>query len=71
MEINRNLLRKEISTNLSEIEAQILAIKKVAADMEIHPTSLRDSSGNFMLAPLLVSKASALHALVLLQAERK
>lgn len=58
-------LGRELSRTMSQINAQIEEVREEAKRMEISPIKMRDTSGNYVLTPLLVAKAQTLHALVL------
>lgn len=58
-------LRDELLLTLNSIDRQIAHVEATAKDMGISPHPMRDASGAFVLAPLLVAKAQLLHALVL------
>jgi biotin operon repressor len=56
---------KELGKTFREIELQIKSVEEQAQKLGISVYSMRDSYGNFVLAPLLVAKANTLHAIVL------
>lgn len=68
--VNRMELGRELARTLSQVNQQIEAIKKDAEGRSVDPYQLRDVSGNWILVPLLVSKANLLHGLALVNDRR-
>lgn len=64
-------LRTELRITLSELEAQINAVRDLAKTEGCESYMLRDLRGEFMLTPLLTAKANALSALTSLQPTKK
>jgi hypothetical protein len=58
-------LGRELARTMAQINAQIEEVKKFAKSNDMTPFEIRDSNGNWIMAPLLAAKAQALHALVL------
>lgn len=72
MPIVRELeLGRELVTALNEIVEQMDATRKVAIEVGCSSYQLRDSSGGFMMAPLLAAKCQVLHALTLINDRKK
>jgi hypothetical protein len=70
MNISPDILRKETVQLIRQIDAQIEEIKAESTRMGKVPSELRDSTGNWVLSPLLLAKAQAYNTLVLLQAKK-
>lgn len=64
-------LGRELMTTLREVNVQIEEVKDRANSEGIIPYKMRDAAGNFVLAPLLVSKSQLLHSLALLNQKGK
>jgi hypothetical protein len=64
-------LKIQLGSTLSMINAQIGAAEVLAMNMRIHVSNIRDGTGAFMMAPLLVARAQTLHALTLLQTQKE
>lgn len=64
-------LRTELRITLSELEAQINAVRDLAKETGCESYMLRNQAGEFMLAPLLIAKASALSSLASLQVQKR
>ena len=58
-------LGRELTSTLSQVNAQIAAIRTHCVDRGMDPYQLRDQNGAYALSPLLAAKAQCLHALVL------
>jgi hypothetical protein len=72
MPIVRELeLGRELVTALNEVNEQQEAVRKVALEVGCFSYQLRDTNGNFMMAPLLAAKAQLLHGLVLINRKEK
>jgi hypothetical protein len=67
MIVSPDELRKDIVALITQINKQIDEVNKEANGMGIRPCELRDSSGGWVLAPLLQAKATAYNTLVMLQ----
>ena len=67
MIINADILRRDTVSLLREIDKQIDAVKTEAVRMGIPPEKMRDSSGNWVMSPLLLAKTQAYSTLVTLQ----
>lgn len=61
------MLKPQLQRTLGQVEKQIVAIRKEAEAMGISEYDLRDSSGNWVLAPLLVAKVQIMHAMALIR----
>lgn len=61
------MLKQQLQRTLGQVEKQIVAIRKEAEAMGISEYDLRDSSGNWVLAPLLVAKVQIMHAMALIR----
>lgn len=68
--INRMELGRELARTLSQVNQQIEVVKKEAERLGVDPYQLRDVGGNWVLVPLLVSKANLLHGLALVNDRR-
>lgn len=64
--VNRAELGREIMRTFSQISRQIEVLEREASGQDISPYKLQDARGDFMMVPLIASKAQLLHALVLL-----
>jgi hypothetical protein len=72
MAIVRELeLGRELVTALNEINEQQEAIRKVALELGCFSYQVRDTNGNFMMAPILAAKCQLLHGLVLINDRKK
>ena len=71
MQIRPLVLQRELAACLTDIQNQIDEVNLEAVKMNIEAKQMRDTSGNYVLTPLLVGKAQCLHALVLLNEQRK
>lgn len=67
MIINPDILRRDTMHLLRQIDDQIEEVKMEAHKMGIASSKLRDSSGNWVMIPLLQAKAQAYSTLVHLQ----
>lgn len=67
MIFNPDILRRDTIQLLKQIDAQINEVNKRAAEMEIESYQLQDSSGNWVMTPLLLAKTQAYAILVQLQ----
>lgn len=63
-------LGQALAKSLAQINQQIEAISKVAEELGCTPYEVRDSTGAFMMTPMLAAKAQVLHALVLVNQRR-
>lgn len=70
MIINPDILRKETIALLKQIDAQIDEVKTAANARGLRPEQMRDSSGSWVMSPLLLAKAQAHASLVLLQSRK-
>lgn len=59
-------LGQEIVSALRDVNKQIEEVKDQAHAMDVAPYKLKDYHGDFMLSPLLASKAQLLHAVALI-----
>jgi hypothetical protein len=64
--VDKMNLGRELVRTLSQINNQIEEVKDQAENSEIDPYRLRDTSGNWILIPLLGAKAQCLHALAII-----
>lgn len=71
MIINEDILRRDTVRLITTIDKQIDEVAKEAERLGIESTQLRDSSGNWVLSPLLLAKAQAYGSLILLQQKKK
>lgn len=62
-------LRREVQTTLSELNEALEMVRAKSSSMGISPTVLQDANGAYIYHPLLTAKASALHALIILDKE--
>lgn len=62
-------LRTELMELYHELKKQREEMALTAAGMNIEPVKLRDTTGGFVMAPVLAAEANTLHALVLLNAK--
>jgi len=70
MIINPDILRRDTIQLIKQIDAQINEVKEEAQQIGIPPEKLRDSSGNWVMSPLLLAKTMAYSTLVTLQAKK-
>lgn len=70
MEIRKVVLREELIKSYRELEAQIKAVEEEAAGMGINEFKLRDTSGNWVMIPLVTAKVQILHSFALLQEKK-
>jgi hypothetical protein len=66
--MNRKELIKEFKRTLDAIDLQIALIEQECEERGFPARKLRDDRGSFILSPLLLAKAQALHGLALLGA---
>lgn len=71
MLISADILRKMTAECLGLINAQIDEVKRQAEDLRCKPTEIRDTSGNYVLIPLLLAKTQAISTLVQLNQPNK
>jgi hypothetical protein len=71
MEVRPRVLREELMSTLTLIDASIDEVKKECRNRRIMPSELRDTSGNWVMIPLLSAKVTALNALILLNRENR
>lgn len=67
MIINRDILRRDTLALLKDIDAQIDEVEEEAEKKGVPPEEFRDSTGSWVMIPLLQAKAQAYNTLVLLQ----
>lgn len=70
MEVTPNALRRDTVQLIHQINTQIRVVEQNAMDQGISAQYLRDSTGNWPLATLLLAKAQAYSTLVQLQTPR-
>ena len=70
MIINPDILRRDTIQLIKQIDAQINEVKEEAQQIGIPPEKLRDSSGNWVMSPLLLAKTMAYSTLVTLQTKK-
>lgn len=68
--INHNVLRQEITACLRVVEEQIEVVKSKAVQLDVSPYSLQDSTGGYVMVPLIVAKVNLYCALVDLNQKR-
>lgn len=71
MIVNADSLRKDTVALIKQIDAQINEVKAEAQQVGTVPEKLQDTSGNWVMIPLLLAKAQAYNTLVLLQSPKK
>lgn len=64
MNVSKNELRKQTVSLIREINEQIEVAQQKAASMKVAPYLLVDTSGNYIMSPLLLAKATAYNTLV-------
>jgi hypothetical protein len=64
MEIRPRAIREELMQLLTLVDASIDEVKKEARNRRILPQELRDTSGGWVMIPLLTAKAQILTCLV-------
>lgn len=64
--IRKMELGRELGKTVAQINSQLQTVEHDAKRRGISPHDLQDSSGNWVMVPLLAAKAQALHALVLI-----
>lgn len=70
MNVSPDILRRETVQLIRQIDAQIEEVKAESIRRGTVPSALRDSTGNWVLSPLLLAKAQAYNTLVLLQTKK-
>jgi len=70
MIISPDILRRDTIALIKQIETQIEEVTREAMLARIDPSKMRDSSGNWVMIPLLLAKAQAYSTLVLLQQKK-
>jgi len=70
MIVSPDILRKETVALIKQIDAQIVEVKAEAQRLHLEPQELRDTSGNWVMNPLLLAKAMAYSTLVQLQSKK-
>jgi hypothetical protein len=68
MIINDDILRRDTIQLLRQIDLQINEVNQEAKKLGVKSHELRDSSGNWVMSPLLLAKVQAYSMLVQLQA---
>ena len=68
--ISSQILLEELAVTFTELEKQVNVIKAMARAANVKAEKIQDSHGDLVLSPILVAKAQALHALVLLEKEK-
>jgi len=69
MEVRPRVLREELMSTMTLVDASIDEVKKECRNRRILPQELRDTNGGWVLIPLLVAKAQILDTLVRLNRE--
>jgi hypothetical protein len=64
-------LNIELTRARGTVRNQINEVNKLAEELKCEPWEVRDHTGNFILAPLLVADAQLLLALTMLETYRK
>lgn len=64
--VNRMELGRELSRCIIQLNQQIEAVKREAKRLNTEPSLMRDERGAFLMTPLIVAKAQALHGLALI-----
>jgi hypothetical protein len=59
-------LDRQLRLCLKQINSQIEEIRKEAVRTDIPPVTMRNSSGDYIWAPLVIAKANVLQSLVLM-----
>lgn len=62
-DISDSINLRELNNIKADLEKQIEVVKVLAVDMGIDPTMIRDTSGGYVLIPLLVAKSNVIVAL--------
>lgn len=70
MIINSDILRRDTIQLMKQIDAQIDEVKEEARRIGVPPEKMRDSSGNWVMSPLLLAKTQAYLMLVQLQGKK-
>jgi len=70
MIITQDILRRDTVKLLKQIDQQIDEVNRHAAQIGIEGYQLRESSGGWVMTPLLLAKAQAYATLVQLQSSR-
>lgn len=71
MIVNADSLRKDTVALIKLIDTQIEQVQIDAKALGTTPERLQDSSGSWVMIPLLLAKAQAYNTLVLLQLPKK
>lgn len=69
MIINPDILRRDTVQLLKQIEAQIYEVEEEAKRMGIPREQLRDTTGNWVMIPLLLAKAQTYSLLTQLRSK--
>lgn len=58
-------LDQELRLCLKQVNSQIEEIRQEAVEQDFAPVKMRDTSGNYIWTPLVVAKATVLHAMAM------
>jgi hypothetical protein len=67
--ITQDILRRDTIQLLKQIDKQIAEVNSWAAELGIEGFQLRDTTGNWVITPLLLAKTQAYATLVQLQSK--
>lgn len=70
MIINDDILRRDTIQLLKQIDRQIAEVNRHAAELGIEGFQLRDTTGNWVMSPLLLAKTQAYSMLIQLQTRK-
>jgi len=68
--ISPDTLRRDTIKLINQIDLQIDEVTREAERLGFPPEKMRDSSGNWVMVPLLLAKTQAYASLILLQAKK-
>ena len=69
MIINPDILRRDTIKLMRQIDAQIKEVEETAQSLRVPPEKMRDTSGNWVMIPLLLAKTQLYASLIQLQAK--
>lgn len=70
MIISVDTLRRDTIKLINQIDKQIKEVEEFAQGLGIPPEKVRDTTGNWVMSPLLLAKVQAYASLIQLQAKK-
>lgn len=64
-------LGRELVKSLGQVNSQIQSVEQQAREMGISVHDLRDTTGNWVVVPLLAAKAQLLHSIAIINQKEK